>query len=198
MSTANGPHAFGRDSPLSHKRKRGLSIGRRALDLPETRRMASTFNPQGITNMSDETTWFHFSRARAQARLGLGQGGIPIGAVLVEGGVIVAEGYNRRVQEGDPIAHGEMDCLRKAGRRSGYRNTILMTTLSPCMMCAGTIIQFGIPKVIIGENRTFGGNEELLRQRGVEVVVLDDPECLRMMKEFIEAHPEIWREDIAA
>jgi cytosine/creatinine deaminase len=91
-----------------------------------------------------------------------------------------------------------MDCLRQAGRRPSYRNTVLMTTLSPCMMCTGTIVQFRIPKVIVGENRTFGGNEDFLRRRGVEVVLLDDPECVALMRGFIEAHPDIWNEDIAA
>jgi cytosine/creatinine deaminase len=147
--------------------------------------------------MSDDAITTLFSRAVAQARLGLHEGGIPIGAILVQGGTIIGEGRNRRVQQGDPIAHGEMDCLRQTGRRPNYRDTMLMTTLSPCMMCAGTIVQFGIPKVIIGENRTFGGNEEFLRQRGVEVVVLNDPDCMQMMKAFIEAHPSLWNEDIA-
>jgi creatinine deaminase len=147
--------------------------------------------------MSDEAMKAMFARAIAQASTGFDEGGIPIGAVLVENGAIVAEGHNRRVQHGDPIAHGEMDCLRQAGRRRSYRDTILMTTLSPCMMCTGTIVQFGIPKVIIGENRTFGGNEDFLRQRGVEVVLLDDPECVALMRRFIEAHPDIWNEDIA-
>jgi cytosine/creatinine deaminase len=148
--------------------------------------------------MSDDVTKALFARAIAQARTGLDEGGIPIGAVLVEKGAVVAEGRNRRVQHGDPIAHGEMDCFRQAGRRSTYRNTVLMTTLSPCMMCSGTIVQFGIPKVIIGENRTFGSNEDFLRQRGVEVVLLDDSECVALMRQFIEAHPDIWNEDIAA
>jgi cytosine deaminase len=148
--------------------------------------------------MFDDAIKAAFGRAIAQARKGLQEGGIPIGAVLLEDGAIIAEGRNRRVQEGDPIAHGEMDCLRRAGRRASYRETVLMTTLSPCMMCSGTIIQFGIPRVIIGENRTFGGNEAFLRERGVEVIVLNDPECAQMMTEFVESHPEIWLEDIAA
>jgi cytosine/creatinine deaminase len=148
--------------------------------------------------MSNDATKTLFARAMAQARTGFDEGGIPIGAILVENNAVVAEGRNRRVQHGDPIAHGEMDCLRQAGRRPSYRDTVLMTTLSPCMMCTGTIVQFGIPKVIIGENRTFGGNEDFLRQRGVEVVLLDDPECAALMKQFIDAHPDIWNEDIAA
>jgi creatinine deaminase len=153
---------------------------------------------QRIMKMSDEALKVHFARAVSQAQKGLAEGGIPIGAVLVESGAVVAEGHNRRVQMGDPIAHGEMDCLRQAGRRRSYRNTILMTTLSPCMMCSGTIVQFGIPKVIVGENRTFGGNEDFLRQRGVDVLVLDDAECMQMMRDFIAAHPNVWKEDIGA
>jgi cytosine deaminase len=134
--------------------------------------------------------------AIAEAEKGLAQGGIPIGSVLVEAGRIIARGHNKRVQGGDPIAHGEMDCLRAAGRRRHYRGLTLYTTLSPCMMCTGTIIQFKIPRVVIGENRTFGGNEELLRSRGVEVVVLDDPGCVAMMQAFQRDHAETWLEDI--
>lgn len=137
-----------------------------------------------------------FKIAVLQARKSLDEGGIPIGAILVEDNRVVAEGHNRRIQQGDPIAHGEMDCLRGAGRRSSYRRMTLMTTLSPCMMCAGAIVQFGIPTVFIGENRNFGGNEDFLRSRGVEVIVLDDMECVRMMGEYIKTHPKIWHEDI--
>lgn len=139
-----------------------------------------------------------FMRAAAEeAERGAAEGGVPIGAVLVEDGAVVARGRNRRVQEGDPIAHGEMDCLRAAGRRPGYRRTTLFTTLSPCMMCAGTIVQFGIPRVVVGENATFGGNEEFLRSRGVEVVVLGDARCEALMRRFQAEHPDIWNEDIA-
>jgi cytosine/creatinine deaminase len=153
-------------------------------------------NTQWITMMSDDAMKTLFARAVTQARKGMEEGGIPIGAVLVENGLVISEGYNRRVQMGDPIAHGEMDCLRQGGRRRSYRNTILLTTLSPCMMCSGTIVQFGIPKVIIGENLTFGGNEDFLRTRGVGVTVLNDAECQQMMKDFIAAHPDVWKEDI--
>jgi creatinine deaminase len=125
------------------------------------------------------------------------EGGLPSGAVMVEGGRVIAAGHNRRVQDADPIAHGEMDCLRKAGRRARYDNTVLYTTLSPCMMCAGTIVQFGIPRVVVGEARSFAGNIEFLRQRGVDVVLLDDPECLQLMQRFIRERPELWDEDIA-
>ena len=125
------------------------------------------------------------------------QGGCPIGSVLARDGKEISRGHNQRVQQGDPIAHGEMDALRKAGRQKTYRDTVLYTTLSPCMMCSGTIVQFCIPRVVIGENRTFGGNEDFLRQHGVEVVIADDPDCVALMKRFINEKPELWSEDIA-
>ncbi|NNE21856.1 MAG: nucleoside deaminase [Rhizobiales bacterium] len=132
-----------------------------------------------------------------EALAGYNEGGCPIGSVLAEGDRLIAQGRNQRVQKGDPIAHGEMDCLRKAGRQKSYRNMTLYTSLSPCMMCTGTIIQFGIPRVIIAENTTFGGNEDLLRERGVEVIIADDPDCIALMKKFITEKPELWNEDIA-
>jgi cytosine/creatinine deaminase len=139
-----------------------------------------------------------FMRAAVeQAERGLAEGGVPVGAALVEDGVVVATGRNQRVQRGDPIAHGEMDCLRAAGRRRSYRSTTLYTTLSPCMMCAGAIVQFGIPRIVVGENATFGGNEEFLRSRGVDVVVLGDARCEALMRRFQAEHPELWAEDIA-
>lgn len=138
-----------------------------------------------------------FCEALAEAEQGLAEGGVPIGAALVVDGRVVATGRNRRVQQGDPIAHGEMDCLRQAGRRRDYRRATLYTTLSPCMMCAGTIVQFGIPRVVVGENATFGGNEAFLRSRGVEVLVLDDARCQDLMRRFQQDHPEVWAEDIA-
>lgn len=135
--------------------------------------------------------------AYEEAKAGYDEGGLPIGAVLVEGGRIVARGRNRRVQDGDPIAHGEMDCLRRAGRRRSYRGVTLYTTLSPCMMCAGTIVQFGIVRAIVGEDRNFPGNVAFLTERGVEVAVLQDPDCIALMGRFIRERPEIWYEDIA-
>ena len=135
--------------------------------------------------------------AYEEARAGFDEGGCPIGAVLARGGRAIARGRNRRVQDGDPIAHGEMDALRKAGRQRTYRDTTLYTSLSLCMMCAGTIVQFGIPRVVIAENATFGGNEEFLRERGVEVIVADDSDCIALMTRFIEERPELWAEDIA-
>ena len=135
--------------------------------------------------------------AYEEAKGGYDEGGCPIGSVLARGETLVSQGRNQRVQKGDPIAHGEMDALRKAGRQKTYRDTTLYTSLSPCMMCTGTIIQFGIPRVVIGENKTFGGNEDLLRQRGVEVIIADDPDCIALMTKFIEEKPELWNEDIA-
>lgn len=132
-----------------------------------------------------------------EAKAGYDEGGCPIGSVIARGSELVASGRNQRVQKGDPIAHGEMDALRKAGRQRTYRDTTLYTSLSPCMMCSGTIVQFGIPRVIIGENKTFGGNEEFLRSRGVEVIVVDDAECTALMEKFIREKPELWAEDIA-
>lgn len=132
-----------------------------------------------------------------EAKAGFDEGGCPIGSVLARDGKVVSQGRNQRVQKGDPIAHGEMDALRKAGRQKTYRDTTLYTSLSPCMMCSGTIIQFGIPRVVIGEAVNFGGNEELLRARGVEVIVVNDQDCIDLMDKFIEEKPELWAEDIA-
>ena len=132
-----------------------------------------------------------------EAQAGFDEGGVPVGSVMVEAGRLLARGRNKRVQEGDPIAHGEMDCLRAAGRRPSYRGVTLYTTLSPCMMCTGAILQFDIPRVVVGENRNFEGNIPLLRERGVEVVLLDDPGCIALMERFIRERPELWNEDIA-
>ena len=132
-----------------------------------------------------------------EARLGYDEGGCPIGSVLAHGGRLIAQGRNRRVQDGDPIAHGEMDCLRRAGRQRSYRAMTLYTSLSPCMMCTGTILQFGIPRVIVGEARNFAGNPDLLRARGVEVIIADDADCIALMARFIAEKPALWNEDIA-
>lgn len=131
-----------------------------------------------------------------EAQAGFDEGGCPIGSVLAEGDRLVARGRNQRVQHGDPIAHGEMDCLRKAGRQKSYRRMTLYTSLSPCMMCTGTIIQFGIPRVIVGEAVNFPGNPELLRAHGVEVIIADDPACIALMARFIREQPALWNEDI--
>ena len=135
--------------------------------------------------------------ALAEAQAGYAEGGVPIGSVMVEDGAVVARGRNRRVQDGDPIAHGEMDCLRRAGRRPGYGGVTLYTTLSPCMMCTGTVLQFGIPRVVVGEDRNFDGNAGFLAERGVAVALLQDPDCIDLMARFIREHPDIWNEDIA-
>lgn len=136
--------------------------------------------------------------AIAEARAGLAEGGIPIGSVLVHRGVILGRGHNRRIQSGSAILHGEMDALENAGRlpASVYREAVLYTTLSPCAMCSGAILLYGIPRVVIGENTTFLGEEELLRSRGVELTVVRDPACIDMMRAFIESHPVLWNEDI--
>ena len=133
-----------------------------------------------------------------EARRGLDEGGIPIGSVLVVEGTIVGRGHNQRVQRGSPVLHAEMDAIENAGRlkASDYERSILYSTLSPCDMCSGTALLYKIPRIIVGENRTFRGPEEYLRSRGVVVEVLDDPECIRLMEEFIRARPELWNEDI--
>ncbi len=137
------------------------------------------------------------SVAYNEALAGFEEGGCPIGSVLAAGETLIAQGRNQRVQKGDPIAHGEMDCLRKAGRQTSYRGMTLYTSLSPCMMCAGTIVQFSIPRVIVGEARNFAGNIEFLRARGVEVIVADDADCITLMARFIREQPALWNEDIA-
>jgi cytosine/creatinine deaminase len=135
--------------------------------------------------------------ALAEARKGLSEGGLPIGSVLADKqGHIVARGHNLRVQSGDPTAHAETVCLRNAGRRRDWAELTLVSTLSPCIMCTGTALLFRIPRVVIGENRNFLGAEDLFRQRGASVVVLDDAECTQMMSEFISAHADLWNEDI--
>jgi cytosine/creatinine deaminase len=133
-----------------------------------------------------------------EAAQGLREGGIPIGSVVAHRGTIIGKGHNRRVQKGSVTLHGEMDALENAGRQSAavYKDCIIYTTLSPCAMCTGAILLYGIPKVVIGENRTFLGEEELLRSRGVSVEVLQDETCIRMMTEFIRANPTLWNEDI--
>jgi creatinine deaminase len=136
--------------------------------------------------------------AIAEARAGLAEGGIPIGSVLVFDGEIVGRGHNRRVQKGSAILHAEMDCLENAGRLKprDYRRTTLYSTLSPCDMCSGTALLYNIPRVVIGENRTFQGPEDYVRSRGVELTIVDNAECVELMRAFIAAHPELWNEDI--
>jgi cytosine deaminase len=136
------------------------------------------------------------NEAYAEAQKGLEEGGLPIGAILVRDGEIIGRGHNQRVQKADPILHGEMDCMRNAGRQASYKGTVMYTTLSPCMMCTGTIIQFGVPRVVIGESVNFKGFQDVLALAGVEVKDLHDPACIDMMGEFIRQHPGLWNEDI--
>ena len=133
-----------------------------------------------------------------EAQLGLREGGIPIGSVIVHRGRIIGRGHNRRVQRGSAVLHGEMDALENAGRQPAavYRECVLYTTLSPCSMCSGAILLYGIPSIVIGENQTFLGEEDLLRSRGVKLEVLRDPTCVELMNEFIRTHPDLWNEDI--
>jgi cytosine deaminase len=153
-------------------------------------RQAAAPEPQAGTDPA-------FEAAYEAAQKSLSEGGIPIGAVLARDGAVIASGHNERVQNGDPIAHGEMSALRAAGRQKSYRDTTLYTTLAPCAMCTGTIIQFKIPRVVVGEARTFEGEFDLLQSRGVEVVVLDDQRCVDMMRTFQDSNPDLWAEDIA-
>ncbi len=141
---------------------------------------------------------YYMKRAYEQALKSYEEGGCPIGSVLVDGeGNIIGAGHNMRVQSDSPILHGEMSALTNAGRQKSYLKTTLYTTLSPCMMCSGTIVQFKIPRVVVGENDNFGGNEDFLRERGVAITLLDDPSCKELMSKFIAEKPELWNEDIA-
>jgi cytosine deaminase len=146
--------------------------------------------------MSDE----FLAAAIAEAESGLREGGIPIGSVLIHQGRIIGRGHNRRVQRGSAILHGEMDALENAGRQAArvYRESVLYTTLSPCAMCTGAILLYGIPQVIIGENQTFLGEEGLLQSRGVSIEVIQDARCIQLMTDFVRAHPALWNEDIGA
>ena len=136
-------------------------------------------------------------QAWEEAEKGYQEGGVPVGAVMVEAGQVIATGRNQRIQEGDPIAHGEMDCLRRAGRRPHYKGVTLYTTLSPCMMCTGAILQFEVPRVVVGECQNFEGDLAFLAERGVDVVLLNDQDCIDLMERFIQERPELWNEDIA-
>ncbi len=131
-----------------------------------------------------------------EARKGAAEGGVPIGSVLVKDGVIVGRGHNTRVQDGDPITHAEIDCLRNAGRIGSFAGTVIYSTLMPCYLCSGAVVQFKIPKVIVGESETFAGGREFMESHGAEVIDLDLDECKQLMADFIRRHPEIWNEDI--
>ena len=149
---------------------------------------------------------FHDTFLRAaidEARAGLAEGGLPIGSVLVRDGTIIGRGHNRRVQRGDPMAHAEIDCLANAGRQRTYADTTLYSTLMPCFLCSGAAVQFGVPRVVVGESRTFPGGEgpggrspTFMRSHGIEVIDLDDEECVKLMTDFIAANPALWNEDI--
>src|ERR1700741_5662288 len=132
-----------------------------------------------------------------EAKTGLSEKGIPIGSVLVKDGKIVGRGHNKRVQDNDPMTHAEIDCLRNAGRVGSYKGTVLYSTLMPCYLCAGAVVQFGIKRVIVGESRTFAGASDFMRSHGVEVIDLDLPECVEMMRSFIAERPELWNEYLA-
>jgi len=134
--------------------------------------------------------------ALGQARVSLEAGGVPVGAVLASGREVIAAGHNERVQRGDPVAHGEIACLRNAGRRASYADTTLYMTLSPCQMCTGAILLFQIPRVVVGEAETYAGDLGFLADRGVEIVLLDDPDCKAAMREFQQRYPKVWSEDI--
>lgn len=136
------------------------------------------------------------TEAIAEARKGLAEGGIPIGSVLVRDGRVIARGHNRRVQEGNPMKHAEIDCLINAGRVGSYRDTVLYSTLMPCYLCAGAVVQFGIPTVIVGEARTFPGAEKFMKEHGVQITNLDLDECVQLMTDFIARNPRLWNEDI--
>lgn len=138
----------------------------------------------------------YMQAATREAEVGLSEGGIPIGAVLVRDGTIISRGHNRRVQDDDPLMHAEINCIRNAGRIGGYRDTVLYSTLMPCYLCAGAVVQFGIPKVVVGESVNFAGAGAFLQEMGVEVVNLDIPELVEMLAGYIAGHPDIWNEDI--
>ncbi|HKI78501.1 MAG TPA: nucleoside deaminase [Ignavibacteriaceae bacterium] len=137
-----------------------------------------------------------FKAAVNEAKKGLSEGGIPIGSVLVKDGKLIARGHNKRVQDNNPMVHAEIDCLINAGRIGSYKDTVLYSTLMPCYLCAGAVVQFGIKKVIAGESKTFPGAVDFMKEHGVEVINLNDQECINMMKDFISSKPELWNEDI--
>jgi len=152
-----------------------------------------------VTTLDDLSTYDRLALdiAIEEAERGLSEGGIPIGAALIDpDGNIVARGHNRRVQDGDPTSHGETDCIRNAGRRRDWHTLTMATTLSPCAMCSGTAVLFQIPRIIIGENKTFQGREDWLKAEGVELIIADDPRCKELMRQFIAEHPDLWNEDI--
>jgi cytosine/creatinine deaminase len=149
-----------------------------------------------VSEAKPELDWAMMTAALEQARASLAAGGVPVGAVLAAGQEIVAAGHNERVQHGDPVAHGEIACLRNAGRQTSYQAMTIYTTLSPCPMCTGAILLFQIPRVVVGEAETFGGDLDFLASHGVSVTLLDDERCMAVMREFQERYPAVWSEDI--
>ena len=149
-----------------------------------------------VTEAQREQDWAMMTAALEQAQASLAAGGVPVGAVLAAGQEIIAAGHNERVQQGDPVAHGEIACLRNAGRQSSYQGMTLYTTLSPCPMCTGAILLFQIPRVVVGEAETFGGDLDFLIREGVSVTLLDDERCRAVMREFQQRYPAVWSEDI--
>jgi cytosine deaminase len=147
--------------------------------------------------MITETDKKFMHEAYLEALESYNEGGVPVGAVMVRNGEIIARGHNKRVQDANPISHGETDCIKNAGRQKSYKNVTLYTTLSPCIMCAGTIALFKMKRIVIGENENFGGNEKFLKDRGIEVSMMKDEDCVFLMSKFIKERPELWNEDIA-
>ena len=152
--------------------------------------------PYQLINRSTKIMDEFMKAAIAEAQQGISEGGIPIGSVLVRDGKIIGRGHNKRVQDGDPVTHAEIDCLRNAGRVGNYKNAILYSTLMPCYLCAGAVVQFGIKKVYAGENETFSGAKEFMESMGVEVIDINSEECKAMMRKFIKENPKLWNEDI--
>jgi creatinine deaminase len=173
---------------------RSVSVHRKEIwDAIRKENQASTnLKPEDLVPPTDE----FMKAAVEEAKKGLSEGGLPIGSVLVRNGQVVARGHNRRVQKGDPMAHAEIDCLTEAGRQPTYKDTVLYSTLMPCFLCSGAVVQFGIPKVVVGESVNFDGAPDFMKKHGVQVGDLHDPECIKMMSDFIKAHPQLWNEDI--
>jgi cytosine deaminase len=191
---------------------RNISVHRREIydQIRDENKAAAQIQPQDLMNLppKPEEAESSFPRlaaenrdsfllaAIAEARTGLREGGLPIGSVLVRGDQIIGRGHNRRVQRGDPMAHAEIDCLTNAGRQKTYRDTVLYSTLMPCHLCSGAAVQFGVPRVIVGESVNFAGAPQFMQSQGIEVVDLHDQECIEMMAQFIREHPSLWNEDI--
>jgi len=179
---------------------RDVSVHRKEVydAIHKANREAAQLHPQDVPNLDSlKPTVDPFLRAAIdEARLGLAEGGLPIGSVLVRDGEIIGRGHNRRVQNNDPMAHAEIDCLTRAGRQKTYRDTVLYSTLMPCHLCSGAVVQFGVPRVVVGESVNFAGAPGELRSHGVDVIDLCEAECIDMMRKFVGEHPDLWNEDI--